>query len=41
MSPGRFIYDEGSSPLARGLLLVIMVVSILGGIIPARAGFTP
>ena len=30
----------GSSPLARGLLLVIMVVSILGGIIPARAGFT-
>ena len=31
---------DGSSPLARGLLLVIMVVSILGGIIPARAGFT-
>ena len=30
----------GSSPLARGLLTRISVVPIVGGIIPARAGFT-
>ena len=30
----------GSSPLARGLLLVFALVRCVGGIIPARAGFT-
>ena len=30
----------GSSPLARGLLQPVVVIQTLGGIIPARAGFT-
>ena len=30
----------GSSPLARGLLVLEIAVCILSGIIPARAGFT-
>ena len=34
-------YLLGSSPLARGLLNEIWVVNAHGGIIPARAGFTP
>ena len=33
-------FCDGSSPLARGLLVVIQVVEHLPGIIPARAGFT-
>ena len=32
--------SEGSSPLARGLLMAASTYSVLGGIIPARAGFT-
>ena len=32
--------DAGSSPLARGLLVISMAGSFLSGIIPARAGFT-
>ena len=32
---------EGSSPLARGLLLTIKDIIVQRGIIPARAGFTP
>ena len=40
MSPGRLIRDEGSSPLARGLLKVPGCQAPRGGIIPARAGFT-
>ena len=31
----------GSSPLARGLLVWMRRVRVLGRIIPARAGFTP
>ena len=31
---------QGSSPLARGLLYSITIISKDGGIIPARAGFT-
>ena len=31
---------DGSSPLARGLLLAGLAVFAAGGIIPARAGFT-
>ena len=31
---------NGSSPLARGLLIVVVVIDDLLGIIPARAGFT-
>ena len=31
----------GSSPLARGLLVPLVVASLMLGIIPARAGFTP
>ena len=30
----------GSSPLARGLLVLVLLGGGLGGIIPARAGFT-
>ena len=30
----------GSSPLARGLHLAVVVLAVRGGIIPARAGFT-
>ena len=33
--------ENGSSPLARGLLGAWVCVGGLGGIIPARAGFTP
>ena len=45
----RGVYEEerntamstiGSSPLARGLRAVGLVLGLLGGIIPARAGFT-
>ena len=32
--------DPGSSPLARGLLVFAVASAIVGGIIPARAGFT-
>ena len=32
--------DSGSSPLARGLLTVILAIMIFSRIIPARAGFT-
>ena len=32
---------EGSSPLARGLPVVVFVDVVVEGIIPARAGFTP
>ena len=31
----------GSSPLARGLLLLLAHIRVILGIIPARAGFTP
>ena len=31
----------GSSPLARGLLMSVLLVTVLCRIIPARAGFTP
>ena len=31
---------QGSSPLARGLLVPLEVASLMLGIIPARAGFT-
>ena len=31
---------RGSSPLARGLLMIPVMVDDLTGIIPARAGFT-
>ena len=37
----RVIYDRGSSPLARGLRLRWPGQGSDGGIIPARAGFTP
>ena len=41
MSAGTYrLSITGSSPLARGLLLVIHGVTTHGGIIPARAGFT-
>ena len=33
--------DEGSSPLARGLLVHLIGLIAGGRIIPARAGFTP
>ena len=33
-------YHTGSSPLARGLLTLFEAAKMLGGIIPARAGFT-
>ena len=36
-----FTWGLGSSPLARGLLTVPKVTWVDGGIIPARAGFTP
>ena len=40
-SPTFFRNDwNGSSPLARGLLLVLGDDRVLHGIIPARAGFT-
>ena len=32
---------KGSSPLARGLLFMVRISFLRGGIIPARAGFTP
>ena len=35
------ISATGSSPLARGLLLLQQVEAVQAGIIPARAGFTP
>ena len=38
---GLILAMTGSSPLARGLLLVAQVDDEAGGIIPARAGFTP
>ena len=34
------VNNRGSSPLARGLLVVVEVIQHLGRIIPARAGFT-
>ena len=33
-------FSLGSSPLARGLRGVVLIVGPLAGIIPARAGFT-
>ena len=32
--------EEGSSPLARGLLVALVIGRVKSGIIPARAGFT-
>ena len=41
LAPGGSTHDSpGSSPLARGLLVAVMVVGEVHGIIPARAGFT-
>ena len=37
----RLAAAAGSSPLARGLLLPVPTLIAPGGIIPARAGFTP
>ena len=37
---GRFPLCTGSSPLARGLRHALHALRIIGGIIPARAGFT-
>ena len=36
----RTVRPLGSSPLARGLLLVSTAMAAIDGIIPARAGFT-
>ena len=40
MEKGEITAEEGSSPLARGLLSWINDTLIPGRIIPARAGFT-
>ena len=37
----RMHVKSGSSPLARGLLILSTVLEVMVGIIPARAGFTP
>ena len=40
MEKGEITAEEGSSPLARGLLLGAAQFQVQRGIIPARAGFT-